>query len=291
MEKNLSIALITFFALGALTASAQANEMIVCPQLAKVCPDGSSVGPTGPNCEFICGGPTATTPKPPVLAPTIPGLPLMMGGGAPGVRSDIKPTNTSARPIALPPMGVSAGQNATGTYMINREQMERRAMELRASTTAARANIKDAAEKRRLEIARKQTELISKRLEAAIVRVQKLSDRVAERLNKLEADGVNVTVSRDYISQAKTKLEEARTKAAAVKLAIETAFASTTPKEAMKGVQDSLKDATKTIHEAQRSVAGAISSAKPGLNRARATTTTSTTVVPVSTSTNATTTQ
>ncbi len=27
---------------------------VVCPMIAKLCPDGSSVGPTGPNCELIC---------------------------------------------------------------------------------------------------------------------------------------------------------------------------------------------------------------------------------------------
>ncbi|HVT00966.1 MAG TPA: dockerin type I repeat-containing protein [Patescibacteria group bacterium] len=38
---------------------------IACPQLAKVCPDGSTVSPTGPNCTMpACPGEPSSTPKP-----------------------------------------------------------------------------------------------------------------------------------------------------------------------------------------------------------------------------------
>ncbi|MEI7688865.1 MAG: DUF333 domain-containing protein [Candidatus Nomurabacteria bacterium] len=30
------------------------DSPVVCPMIAKLCPDGASVGPTGPNCEFVC---------------------------------------------------------------------------------------------------------------------------------------------------------------------------------------------------------------------------------------------
>lgn len=32
------------------------DEPVFCTQDAKMCPDGSYVGRTGPNCEFICPG-------------------------------------------------------------------------------------------------------------------------------------------------------------------------------------------------------------------------------------------
>jgi hypothetical protein len=39
--------------------------LVACPALAKVCPDGSSVGPTGPNCEFPeCPPPKECIPNP-----------------------------------------------------------------------------------------------------------------------------------------------------------------------------------------------------------------------------------
>lgn len=157
-----------------------------------------------------------------------------------------------------------------------REEMESRSKELRASTTLARVNMKDEAQKKRLEIARKQTELVSTRLVAATERVQKLSDRVSTTLITLEGKGVDVAVARAHIADATVKLDEARTKVAGVKLAIETAFVGATPKESMKGVQDLVKDTAKTIQDAHDAVAKAISSIKPGQNRAQATTTTGT---------------
>src|SRR3989344_3663529 len=215
MNKNIGIALVVLFALGAISASAET---------------------------------TGTT-----------------------IAGSVTTTNTGT--VGLPPR-----PPMPPAFRDTRTEMEAREKELRASTTAARINMKDEAQKKRLEIARKQTELVTKRLEAAIERVQKLSDRVTERLNKLEAEGVNVTVSRGHIAEAKVKLEEARTKNAAVKLAIETIFASatasTTPKDSFKKVQELVKDTVRSIQEAHRHVALAISSVKPGLNKPRPATTT-----------------
>ena len=191
------------------------------------------------------------------------------------------------------------GATTTAAMKANREEMEKRAKEMRADVEKKRATIMDEQKKKRLEIARKQTELINKRLEQAIARVQKLSDRVAERLTKLEAEGVTTTVSRGHLAEAKTKLDEARAKAAGVKVAIETAFAGaiatasstpgTAPKNAMKEVQGAVKEVAKLIQEAHKHVALAISTVKPGLNKPRTATTTPTTTAPATTS--ATTTQ
>lgn len=48
------------------TPSSESGEMVACPMDARVCPDGSSVGRSGPNCEFAaCPGeeskPSSTT--------------------------------------------------------------------------------------------------------------------------------------------------------------------------------------------------------------------------------------
>lgn len=66
---------------------------IACPALAKLCPDGSSVGPTGPNCEFAPCPPSAPAPvsgetKPIVPAPKPAPLPTPIpvpGGEGTGV--------------------------------------------------------------------------------------------------------------------------------------------------------------------------------------------------------------
>ncbi|MGB2580312.1 MAG: hypothetical protein WBC83_01305 [Minisyncoccia bacterium] len=329
MNKKINIALIALMAFSAGTVSAETNsDAVVCTADAKVCPDGTSVGRTGPNCEFVCGVTTAGTITSNIPAFTAEdkmrgwyygdknqrksGTPagwLIRNAGTrsaqwynPGLTSTkpIDTTNLPQKPsIGVPPIPrPEIRKEKEGVN--NREEMEARAKMLRASTTAANLKIKDVAQKKRIEVARKQTNIVNKRLEAAIDRVQKLSDRVAERLTKLETEGVNTMVSRGHLAEAKTKLDEARIKAATLKLTIETAFANvivnvsstttpgTAPKNAMKDVQEAVKEVAKVIQEAHKHVALSISTVKPGQNKPRPATTTQTTA-PATTS--ATTTQ
>lgn len=189
----------------------------------------------------------------------------------------------------------------------DRIKMEMRTKELRASTTEMQNKIKDKAQKKRLEQARHQVEVVDMRIGKAIERVQKLHDRVLERLNKIEAAGVDVSASRGHLALAKAKIEEATTKAAGVKLAIETAFASitavaststapgTTAQNAMKAVQEAVREVSKTLQEAHHHVVLAVSTLKPSnsgpgsINSGRKAT--SSTVVPASATTTATSTQ
>ncbi len=170
------------------------------------------------------------------------------------------------------------------TTLIRKEIRDIRG-EIKASTTEMRANIKDKVAEKRLEIAKKQAALVLKRLETAIERVQKLSDRVSDRLTKLEAEGVTTTISRGHLAEAKTKLDEATAKIATIKTATDTALASQTPKEEMKKVQGLVKDTAKTIQDAHRHVALAISTVKPGLNKPRPATTTPATTTSATTAT------
>ncbi|MBI5798345.1 MAG: hypothetical protein HZB10_00230 [Candidatus Yonathbacteria bacterium] len=274
MKKNISIAVALLFAFGGV-GSAIAQT------------DGTTSVDATVTTTSVSPAPTGVDDLPPKrpLPPT--GVrPAIRDARAElesrGVRKDTRDMRGEIRDVR------GDLKDMRGDIKGSREEMEARVKELRASSTAVRANIKDEQQKKRLELARKQTEMINKRLEAAIGRVQKLSNRVSERLAKLEADGVDVTVSREHIAEAKTKLDEALTKAAAVKLAIEIAFASATPKDAMKDVQEAVRDAAKTIQEAHRHVALAISTVKPGLNKPRPATTRPAVVAPVDTTTSTT---
>ncbi|PIQ36050.1 MAG: hypothetical protein COW60_00470 [Candidatus Yonathbacteria bacterium CG17_big_fil_post_rev_8_21_14_2_50_43_9] len=265
MNKNISIALLTLLAFTGVTASAQ-------------------------TAVTTSADATVTTTNTSITGARTVGLPPK-----PLTRDEMEARAKALRSGATSPkqtQGASFGEKArlgattTAAMKANREGMERRAKEMRASTTALRAKIQDEQLKRRFEQARKHTELVNRRLEAAIERVQKLSDRVAERLTILEAEGITTTVSRGHLAEAKTKLDEALTKVAGIKIAIENAFAtataeattsttpSTTPKNAMKEVQALVKDVAKTIQEAHRHVALSISTVKPGLNKPRPATTT-----------------
>lgn len=63
-------------------------QPVACTMEAKICPDGSSVSRSGPNCEFArCpdgSTPTTQTPAPPPAAPSDNNGGDMNGSGAPG---------------------------------------------------------------------------------------------------------------------------------------------------------------------------------------------------------------
>lgn len=251
MNKNISIALVALFALGAISVSAET--------------DSTTTG-------------TATTSVRPALRET-----------SDQMEARVKALRASTT-LLKQTQGATFGEKArlastTAAIKGQREEIEKRAKEVRAEVEKKHTEIKDEQQKKRFELARKSTELVTKRLDAAIDRVQKLSDRVSAALDKFAAQGVNVTVSRGHLVEANTFLTKARLESATVKLEIETAFASstpstassTTPKDMFKKVQGLVKDTTKTIQEAHSHVALAISTIKPGLNKPRPATTTATT--------------
>ena len=177
-----------------------------------------------------------------------------------------------------------------------RMDMETRAKAMRASTTKAYQMMKEGEGKKHFEYAQKKTHAVVGRLEAAIARVQKLSDRVSERLTKLEAEGVATTASRAHLVEAKAKLSLAAAQTANIKLSIETVLASVTrtasttvksdTKDAFKNIHELVKETTKTIKEAHSHVALAISSVKPGQNKpSKSATTTAATSTSTTTST------
>lgn len=101
------------FASGSLIALAEdANPMQMCPQDAKICPDGSAVGRTGPNCSFApCGGSGATNPG--SGAPTPPKPPHQVVGGDTGD----KPAGTNVpikRPQGMTSGTISSRDNESG---------------------------------------------------------------------------------------------------------------------------------------------------------------------------------
>ncbi len=288
MNKNIGIALLALLAFTGVTASAET--------------DGStSATVTTTNTTTDGTGTVGLPPKPTLYAQPKPPLNPELRA-----RMEMEAREKAPRAGVMVPkqtQGATFGEKArlgattTEAMKANREEMEKRAKEMRGEVEKKRGEIKDEQIKKRLEQARKKTELVNKRLEHAIERVQKLSDRVAERLTKLEAEGVTTTVSRGHLAEAKAKLDEARTKAIGIKLAIETAFASvpvlatstTTPgtaqKNVMKDVQEAVKEVAKVIQEAHKHVALAISTVKPGQNKPRPATTTPTTGTTTATTT------
>jgi hypothetical protein len=132
---------------------------------------------------------------------------------------------------------------------------------------------------RRVNLVRKEVSMILLRINAAVGRVQGLSERVSTRLDKLATQGIDVSASRKDLVDARAMLDQARIKIAAIKASADTTFVNPVPKgtKILKDLEVLVKDATKTMQSAQRLVAKSISDIKPGQNRDRPATTASTT--------------
>lgn len=274
MKKIISIALVAFVALGATFASAQTGEV------------STSVSVTGASTSVQTGAGIRATGTA-QMSPEMRSQRAEMEMRAKALRQTQGATFGEK---AMRASTTAAIKDMRGEYKENhaemRIEMDARTKAMRASTTATHMMMKDGEQKKRFEQASKKAHAVVERLNAAIARVQKLSDRLSERLTKLEAEGVVTTSARAHLVEAKAKLSLATTQVASIKLSIETtraAAATTTAtttvktesKEAFKQVHEQVKEATKTIKEAHNHVALAISSVKPGQNKPRPATTTS----------------
>lgn len=147
-----------------------------------------------------------------------------------------------------------------------------------AKKEAHKEKVEEKKDNKKENSVQKHVSLVTKRLETAIDRVQKLSTRVGVALDRYSTRGVNVDASRAYLLDANANLTLARTKLAGlngVVIAPTTTASSTTatttpvvvaPGDALKNIQATVKDITKIILDAHKSVAKAISSVKPGRN-------------------------
>ena len=71
-----------------IVSASTSTQTKACPQIAKECPDGSYVGPTGPNCTFVCpGSTTSTNTAPNTQQMNAPGSVSLQPGGIAEIRN------------------------------------------------------------------------------------------------------------------------------------------------------------------------------------------------------------
>ena len=113
--------------------------------------------------------------------------------------------------------------------------------EERASTTAALQEIKTERKAAFSQaIQRRVTNLasnISNRVDAAITRLQAIADRIESRINKLQADGVDMTDAKSSLEQARAALDEARTGIADIDTQVAQAVTSENPRQEWSAVK------------------------------------------------------
>lgn len=276
----ISIGLLGLFICVPFAASAEESTGGAMPMLTSVSAEGGTGEPA--------------TPEPILIreSPTLPSRPNMLrespSKGSAGAREDRKPAPvhmmaSGTRP--LPPMMERALEqrdkrlasssredcigDASGTTDCVGKGAERRdamknKIELRTVTDMREHDLG-----RRSEILKHMAKQMSKRMSAAIERIEKLSDRVDSRIAKLKEKGVDTSSAAANIVIARSKTAEARAAVALAEAAIagaatrsDAVTGSTTPSDAGKPVREALEKARIATVAAHKAVVDAIESLK-----------------------------
>ena len=94
-----------------IVSASTSTQPQACPQIAKECPDGSYVGPTGPNCTFVCPSSTTSTSNASNIRQlNAPGNVLLQQGGIAEIRNKsfyftLQSLSSSLAIIQITPVG------------------------------------------------------------------------------------------------------------------------------------------------------------------------------------------
>ncbi len=209
-----------------------------------------------------------TTPAQTPVKPPLPPRPLLRSTTTSGTRT---------LPLRMMASGTKPLSKEIEARMQDREQRQdcigegsttdcTAAMQNREQRQAA---ARQRMEEKRSEIFKRVSEQMWKRMEAAIERLSKLSDRVDSRIQKLKEKGVDITKPEALISAARTKLTEAKAAVDAAKQEVggatalaDTSALNTKPDDAGKPVRESLGKARDAIFAAHKSLVSAVASLK-----------------------------
>ena len=229
-----------------LTSVAGAEELRACTMEAKLCPDGSSVGRTGPNCEFArCPGDT-TTPTPPKKIPQPAPRNEVRVNEVRAINDLRKASNTEARAdlkatYDAQKKALEAQREKTKAELEAKRkaaqakgdemQAKREAMKLELEAKRAEADAKREAMKKEMELkreehkasstakrvefqqenAKRKVENVTKVILAAIEHLENIITRVESRIAKLKARSIDTAEAERLVLAAKNSLAEART--------------------------------------------------------------------------------
>lgn len=228
----------------------------------------SSTGSTG-STSTVAGVPVAPPPVKPILLPrnattsrlnTLPPkMPLrVMASGTQPLPKELEERmkEREQKRDCISQSGVaSTTTDCAQEGMENREERQAEARERIAE--------------KRSEILKHISEQMFRRMEAAIERYTKLSDRVDSRIQKLKEQGVNTAKSEELIKITRAKIAEAKTAVEAAKQEVEdaatladTRASSTKPIDAGKRVRENLEKARIAITAAHKALVSAIESLK-----------------------------
>jgi DNA repair exonuclease SbcCD ATPase subunit len=288
-------------AFGMLAVRAHADEPVTCSAEAKVCPDGSSVSRTGPNCEFaLCPGETVrSTPiRDQVMENAQQRRDLLQAQQQERqtMREDVHAQFVENRAASGTREALQArmATASSGRQLLSDQQQER-AM-LRATDREA---LKGAVDEKRAQLQARLTELkqqmqdrkdqlkarlsdalqarlgthidtVGARMDSAIERLTQIADRIGTRIDSLQGEGADVADAGTALDDAYSLIDAARGDVTDFKTVAADVLASEDPKARMSDVRDaadlvkaSLKAARSSLSDALKSIKDVVEALHP----------------------------
>lgn len=155
-------------------------------------------------------------------------------------------------------------ENALEQRTLRETRFEERKVQLMEKRTA----LASSTEERRERFAAKIGEQAASRfdhavqlLNAMILRLSGIADRIDTRIDTLAADGVEVSRAEEELAKARAEIDEAEAAVTSLSDALSDALASETPRESLQATRtlaESAKIAIRSAHEALRNAAGVL---------------------------------
>jgi hypothetical protein len=179
-------------------------------------------------------------------------------------------------------VNTNAEVNSTGTVEIGRYRGNSvdADVEMRAETRARLEARQAEMEERRAEMEERRSQIqvmLSERvqvrienfanglfraLDAGVLRLENIAERIDSRIEKLEDDGMDMSAQAELLLNAEVEIDEAETEIAEARVELEAMLSSDTPREALENVRTALSEAKQALREARQALIETVQSIK-----------------------------
>lgn len=211
MKKYKISIIISFLIISSLffasTSQAINNEPVACAMDALTCPDGTVVGRTGPNCEFVCPGQKPIAPKKIIPQEN-------RNKQFPQVDISIDGEEDNERGQAIIKKIQTQRQEFESQMQIRKEEMEKKRIEERNQFRLDLKKIKDQRKQLATERIIETMDTLNKRLtnnlSEKINQIESVLGSIESRLNKAQDKNLETKDVEDQILKAKESISLAR---------------------------------------------------------------------------------
>ncbi len=239
---KLIITFLLFTVLSETPAFAQVNQTdiqseVMCTMDVQQCPDGTFVGRSGPNCEFVCPDSGPTTEPPVVIDPAL--------------ETPDDMTNDQSR--------AEARENA---QLERQNQLQANQAAREASRAERQTALSEVRQQRIINLAAN----LSNRIEAVLERLYAIVTRLENRIEKLTESGVNTNEARTALQTAAQTLAEIKGMMADIDTRVVAATTSETPLTAWNELRKHYQTVASLVRQAHAELRATIAELKIALS-------------------------